>query len=134
MEDKHEWDDRVPLDWQETLGTPCPYIQDITENGLGPGEWALLSDVCEDDPLLIEMQATLLGMTAHRNGLFRGTNLDAVAQALRRSFYTDEEDAVAFAKQQQLFLGAISGDDMVDDEPAIVEPIRPQQIQMVLDE
>ncbi len=78
-------------------------------------------------------QATLLHLTACRNGLFRGTDLDAVAQAMRRRFYANEEDAVAFAKQQQVFLGTISDDDTVDDEPATVEPIRPQQLQMVFD-
>lgn len=134
VEDKHEWDDRVPLIWQEVLGIPYPYMQDIADNGFGPGEWALLSEVCGDDPLFIEMQATLLGITANRNGLFRGTNPDAVAKAIRRSFYANEEDAVAFSKQQQVFLGATSDDDTVDDEPATVEPIRPQQLQMVFDQ
>ena len=109
-------------------------MQDIKDNGFGPGEWALLSEVCGDDPLFIEIQATLLSLTANRNGLFRGTNPDAVAKAIRRSFYANEEDAVAFAKQQQVFLGATSDDDTVDDEPATVEPIRPQQLQMVFDQ
>jgi len=78
-------------------------------------------------------QSTLLHLIAHRNGLFRGTDLDAIAQAMRRRFYANEEDAVAFAKQQQVFLGTISDDDIVEDAP-VVEPIRPQQIQLAFDD
>lgn len=129
VEDKHEWDDRVPAIWAETRGTPYPYMNDIRPTGFGAEEWALLDEVCGGDQLFREMQATLLDLTMNRNGLFRGTNLDAVAQAIRRSFYRNEEDAVAFAKQREQFLGTISDDDIVDDAPP-VEPLRPQQLQL----
>jgi len=99
LTEKHEIEDRLPRIFQDATGAPYP------DSGLGYhhcfGEEALeqLEDVCEGNRLGYEMLRELIDVEwGYRTMLRRAGLHDRLEVAIRRAFYEDEEDAVAYAK------------------------------------
>ncbi|MFA7265064.1 MAG: DNA phosphorothioation system sulfurtransferase DndC [Candidatus Nanopelagicales bacterium] len=97
--EKHEIEDSLPRIYQEETGAAFPGRPLQEHLLLGADDVQLLREVCGDDQLHFEMTRSLIAVErkyrtmARRSGLF-----DALEGAVRRSFYSGEEDATERAR------------------------------------
>ncbi|MBJ7900730.1 MAG: DNA phosphorothioation system sulfurtransferase DndC [Cyanobacteria bacterium RI_101] len=102
LEDKHEFEDALPRIYEEVLGEPFPDPRPgAGQSLLGPDEWEILADVCQDDPIQLELLAKLLD-TERQYQL--KSNRKGVYEALETCFETssrDQENALNQARFQR---------------------------------
>ena len=116
--EKHELEDRVPTIYAEAMGSPYPGRALDDYGAFGPDELALLKQACGADELHYQMTRDLLDISqrfrarARRSGLY-----EELEEAIRKSFYEDESDAVDRALRQQKARNAL-GDGT---QPMIVD-------------
>jgi DNA sulfur modification protein DndC len=97
--EKHELEDSVPRIYEAVTGQAFPGVPIEEHMALGSDDIEVLRDICGDDELHFEMTRGLIGVErkfrtmARRAGLF-----DALGDAVRRSFYDDQDDAVQRAR------------------------------------
>jgi len=97
--DKHEIEDSLPRIYNDVTGEPYPGVTLNEHQAFSPDDVALLRDICGGDNLHFEMTRELLDLEQqHRTMLRRAGLLDALEDAIRRSFFDDEEDATAHAR------------------------------------
>ncbi|HEY9809174.1 MAG TPA: DNA phosphorothioation system sulfurtransferase DndC [Halomicronema sp.] len=61
LEEKHEFDDSLPRIYQEVTGQPFQDTRTGAGNPLlGTDEWAVLTEICEEDPMHLELMTRLL--------------------------------------------------------------------------
>jgi DNA sulfur modification protein DndC len=97
--DKHEFEDRLPVIYEEAIGAPYPGRPLDEHLPLGPETIAVLQEVTTGDRLHFELVRELLDIEQrHRAQARRAGLFDSLEQALRRGFYDDEEDALARAQ------------------------------------
>jgi DNA sulfur modification protein DndC len=98
--EKHETEDLLPRIYQEELGSAFPDPTALESSPWGPEEFEDLRATSAND-LQYEMLRELLHVeqryrtAARRSGLY-----EAIEDAIRRSFYDDEEDAIARARRR----------------------------------
>jgi DNA sulfur modification protein DndC len=100
--EKHEIEDALPRIYQLATGEdfPGPSLEDVLV--LGADDLQLLRDVCGDDELHYQLARELLNVErkfrtmTRRSGLF-----NALEGALRRSYFTDSDDAIDFARRRR---------------------------------
>ena len=97
--DKHEIEDSLPVVYEEVIGQPFPGPQ-MDDNAVFDAEdIRLLRNLCGEDYLHFELVRELLDVERQHQTMVRRAGLyEALEQAFRRSFYTDEEDATARAR------------------------------------
>lgn len=100
--EKHEFDDRLPVIYEETIGEAYPG-QPLDEHlPLGREMIDILRDVVGEDRLHFEMVRELLDLEQrHRAQARRAGLFDALEKAIRRAFYDDEDDATLRAQQRK---------------------------------
>ena len=100
--EKHEIEDSLPRIYEEVIGESYPGPRLDDNNVLGAGEVELLHELCDGDRLHFELVRELLSTERrHRNMLRRAGIFDAFEQALKRNFYSNEEDAVNRARERR---------------------------------
>lgn len=93
--EKHEIEDTLPRIYEEVTGTPFSSGPLDDNLALGAEEMKILKAICNENDLMYELTRELLDVerryrtTSKRSGLF-----EALEDALSRSFYADESDAV----------------------------------------
>ena len=61
LEEKHEFDDSLPRIYQEITGQPFQDTRTGAGNPLlGTDEWTVLTEICQDDPMHLELMTRLL--------------------------------------------------------------------------
>jgi len=105
MDEKHEFDDSLPGIFEKVMGIPFESHISGQDSLFGKGEWELLSNICQEkhpeEQLLFEMVAGIVDVEKtsvdrrKRYGI-----LNAVEAQIKRSFYKDEEDALAYASNR----------------------------------
>jgi len=100
--DKHEFEDRLPGIYTEVTGEPYPG-QDLGERlPLGKIELGILEEICGDDRLHFETVRELLDVERRYRHMVRRTGVyGALEKGLERGFYTDADDAVAWAQHRR---------------------------------
>ncbi len=104
--EKHELEDNLPGIYEDIIGEPYPGKQLDDNTIFGKDEMNILREACDGD-LQFEMVRELLNVEiryralAKRSGLF-----GAIEDAIRRSFYEDEDDATDRARRRNEALGA----------------------------
>jgi DNA sulfur modification protein DndC len=105
--EKHEFEDSLPGIYREVMGQPFPGQRIDDNQVLGAEEIRLLRELCGDDQLHFELTRELLDVEQHYRTLVRRAGLyEALEQALKRSFFEDEEDAVDRARRRSDALAA----------------------------
>jgi DNA sulfur modification protein DndC len=100
--EKHELEDNLPRIYEEVTGDPFPGGRVDDNQVLGADEINVLREICGDDRLHFELTRELLDVEQRYRLLTRRAGLyEALEQALRRSFYTDEADAVDRAQRRK---------------------------------
>jgi DNA sulfur modification protein DndC len=102
LDEKHEFDDVLPVIYKKATGKELDLTADDTEASFGSNEWSLLSDVCNDlfpdEELLLEMTASIVDIerkssdSKKRRGV-----LGNIESQIKRSFFRDEDDALQYA-------------------------------------
>jgi DNA sulfur modification protein DndC len=100
--DKHEFEDRLPTIYEETLAEPYPG-QNLHERlPLGRVELDLLADLCGEDRLHYETVRDLLDVERrHRHKTRRVGLYPGLERVLERGAYTGRTDAIHQAQQRQ---------------------------------
>ncbi|HEU6437762.1 MAG TPA: DNA phosphorothioation system sulfurtransferase DndC [Nitratidesulfovibrio sp.] len=103
LTEKHEIEDRLPKIYAEVTGKPYPEPSMGYYHCFGEEQLKLLEEVCDGDRLGYEMVRELVDIEwSYRTKLRRAGLLTRLEEGIRRSYYEDEQDAVAFAREQQL--------------------------------
>lgn len=105
LEEKHEFDDALPTIYEEVVGTPFE-TEVANRRSFGKREWNILAEICEKDPVFMELQATLLDIAQTAVGTLKpkGKVMEDLVAAIKKSYYVDEEDAAEFAWAQKTLL------------------------------
>lgn len=120
--DKHEIEDNLPRIYEEATGEKFPGDKLDDNLPFGAEEIKLLKEACEGDRIHFELTRELLDIerryqtSARRAGLY-----DAMEQAFRRGFYTDETDAAELANERLEFRVAIENARKNKDSDGVVE-------------
>jgi len=112
LEEKHEFEDSLPRIYQEVMG------EEFFDPRLGAGnsllgseEWDLLEELCEGDPMHLELMTKLLDTERQ---YFTKVRRVGIYQSLENCFNTSsrcQEDAIANAKYiQEVKEAAQTGD------------------------
>lgn len=95
VEDKHEFDDALPRIYTEVTGRDYPYEDDIKRGPFGPVEWKLLQDLCGEDRVLLQLQASLLDVEQRTRGLARRRGIyEELEGVMKQAYYSTEEEAL----------------------------------------
>ena len=98
--DKHELEDTLPGIYQEATGEDYPGRPLDDNLMLGAAEMKELQELCGPDRLHFELTRELLSITRQQRNSARRAGLNQrLAQALKRHFYDDREDAVGRAQR-----------------------------------
>ena len=101
LEEKHEFDDSLPIIYEKTTGKRYPDTF-FDGSAFRKNEWNLLADVCAeelpDEQLAMSMMSSLIDIERKSSDMKRrkGILKDLEAQIVK-CFYSDEEDALNFA-------------------------------------
>jgi len=99
--DKHEFEDRLPVIYEEALGEPYPGHPLDEHLPLGSDTVEVLKEITGGDRLHFELVRELLDIEQrHRAQVRRAGIFDSLEQALRRGFYDDEDDALTRAQRR----------------------------------
>ena len=101
VNDKHEFDDTLPLIYKEVIGKDFEDPEWIGHGTFGKKEWDILTNVCKahfpEEELLPEMVSSLIDIELQTQGLSkRGGVLAAIDKCVRKCFYKNEEDAAGY--------------------------------------
>lgn len=100
--DKHEFEDNLPRIYEEVVGEPYLGARFDDGSGFGARELAILRELCGGDDLHYQMVRELLDVERRYRTMARRAGLyDALEQAIRRSFFDNEADAVERAKRER---------------------------------
>lgn len=100
--DKHEFEDRLPVIYEEVLLTHYPGRDLDTSLPLGRDELELLEEICGEDRIHYEMVRELLDVERRHKAMVRRAGLfEQLEGALKRGFYTDKDDAIERARMHR---------------------------------
>ncbi|WP_369125422.1 DNA phosphorothioation system sulfurtransferase DndC [Catenulispora pinisilvae] len=100
--DKHEFEDILPAVYSEVTGREYPGRPLDEALPLGAVEIELLAEICGEDRLHFETVRALLDIERrHRNQLRRAGLFKALETTITHGFYTDEDDAFAYANRRR---------------------------------
>lgn len=99
--EKHEFIDSVPTIYERVMGKPFEDPEWLPMDNFAKDEWEILSDVCQElygeEELSFEMMYSLIDLENRSSGLTsRKSILDDLEKAIGKTFYRDEDDAIAF--------------------------------------
>jgi DNA sulfur modification protein DndC len=104
--EKHEIEDLLPSIYREAVG--ANYLDDSTLESTpwGPGEFAILREICGDENRLqYEMVRELLYVEqSYRTAAKRAGLFDQLETAIRKTFFKDSTDALEYASNRQRLL------------------------------
>ena len=118
--EKHEIEDVLPVIYLEEMGEKFPDSSALENTPFGPEEFASLREVCgSDNDLQYQMIRELLHVEQrYRTASRRAGLYEALEDAIRRSFYDNEEDAVERARRRH---HALSSDNESITLPTIAQ-------------
>lgn len=99
VNENHEFDDSLPRIYKEVTGEEYHDNLVLQNKYYGQDEWDILKDVCSEfypgEELLLELQSSLLDMTAKESMISRRKNtIGNLEEEIKKCAYKDEEDAL----------------------------------------
>lgn len=123
--EKHEIEDALPRIYEEVVGRPFPGGSLDDQLVLRSDDLALLKDLCDDDTLHYQLTRELLDVErGYRTATRRAGLFEALEGALRRGYFADRDDAIAFARSLRDG-GESPTDEVVDPLIVAVEEVGP---------
>lgn len=105
LDEKHEFDDALPRIYEEAMGVPFVGLISGNDLAFGKTEWDLLHKVCcelyPDEELIFEILTSIVDIERKSVDMKKryGVLTDIGAQ-IKRGFYKNEDDALAYASQK----------------------------------
>lgn len=101
VHEKHEFDDSLPVIYNEVTGELFDDPEWIASESFGKSEWDILLETCrdlyKDEELLPEMMSSLIDVEITANNLAdRKGIFDKLEKCVRKTFYKNEEDATKY--------------------------------------
>lgn len=101
LHEKHEFDDALPMIYEEETGVPFP-VPASDDSQLRREDWELLKELCADNPALFELQVSLLDIERQYRGMSRRAGIyEALESQLRASQFSNEEEALAIRLHEE---------------------------------
>ena len=120
--ERHEMEDSLPGVYESVTGAPYPGGRLDDNLVMGAAEMGLLRELCGEDELRFQLTRELLSIEKQHKSMLRRAGLfNAIEQAFHRSFYDDEEDAVARARERRDSLDKARNRILEDTAPTIQE-------------
>lgn len=99
--EKHEFDDALPVIYEEVTGEEFPASQS-DDNLLRAEDWELLQEVCGEDEGFFELQASLLDVEREYRGMSRRAGIyEALEDRLKAGQFADEEEALTIRRDEE---------------------------------
>ncbi len=132
LEEKHEFDDSLPRIYQECTGEPFPFPAGDSSL-LGSEEWDVLTELCQDDPMHLELMASLLDTERQYRTMSKRIGIyDALEKCFDSSSRTEAE-AIAQAQRRYQAKRALNDPEefkriLQEDDPAQLDltQVKPQ--------
>lgn len=101
VNDKHEFDDKLPSIYESVMGTTFEDPEWIHDENFHLQEWEILEKVCREEypeeELVFEMMYSMIDLENKAIGITRRKDiLDGIKDTICRAFYKDEDDATQF--------------------------------------
>lgn len=110
-EEKHEFDDSLPLIYKRTTGDDLPESS-LDTVGLGRTEWEVLEEVCGEDELLLNLCSHLLDIEQqHRTKSNRYGIYKALESTLLKRGYATKDEALLHAANKAQLKAALKTED-----------------------
>lgn len=105
VNDKHEFEDRLPSIYEEVMGKEFEDPEWIAPEAFKREEWEILKSVVKElysnEELAFEMAYSLIDIENHSNSLNQRKGVaDALEKCIQKTFYRDEEDATDYYLSQ----------------------------------
>lgn len=128
LNDKHEFDDKLPRIYEEIMGKPFEDNSIVKNKYYGQNEWTLLSEVCKDlypdHVLMLDLQSGLLDIEARNSAISSKRNVvKNLEKKIKQSYFKNEEDAEELMRQRRARRRIVDDDMEADDESDTDEPI-----------
>jgi|CXWL01.1.fsa_nt_gi DNA sulfur modification protein DndC len=99
--EKHEFDDSLPVIFEEVTGQPFPKPT-LDDNPLGAADWQLLREVCGDDEEFFELQASLLDIERAFCGMTRRAGIyEKLEDRLKAGQFENEQAALQIRRDEE---------------------------------
>ena len=133
LNEKHEFDDTLPIIYKEVMGKDFEDNSIIKNKYFGKDEWDILADVCQelypDHKLLLELGSSLLDMEAKNSAISARRNVVKNLEAeIKHAYFKDEEDAEEMLRVRRKRQGLVDDsiyaneEDSDTDEPINTSP------------
>ena len=133
LNDKHEFDDTLPVIYKEVTGRDFDDSSIVRNKYYGSDEWNLLADVCRelypDHKLMLELESSLLDVEAKNSAISSRRNvLKNLEAEIKHAYFKDEDDAEDMLRMRRKRQGLPddtpdAGEDGQDtDEPINTSP------------
>ena len=100
--EKHEFDDSLPRIYQDVMGDPFP-LPPADDQLLRGDDWQLLSEICGDDPIFFELQASLLDVERQYRGMYRRAGIyEALEDRLKSAQFGSQQEALEVRRNEEL--------------------------------
>jgi DNA sulfur modification protein DndC len=102
--EKHEFDDSLPVIYEQTTGSEFP--SDAADDAvLRNDDWELLKEICGGDGAFFELQRSMLDVERQYRGMMRRAGIfDALVDRLRAGQFDDEAMALAVKQREAKLL------------------------------
>lgn len=105
VNEKHEFDDSLPVIYKNVTGLDFDDPEWITNESFGKDEWDILKQVCSElypeEELSFEMMYSMIDTEVSINSVNeRKGILNALEACVKKTFYMNEDDATAYYREQ----------------------------------
>lgn len=117
IEEKHEFDDSLPVIYKSVTGLDFPFLNDLQTGPFGPTEWNLLKELVPDQGIFFNLQASLLNAEQRSVGLsLRKARLDELEDLIEQAWYPDEAAATTDLARKVARRGALEQAEPAEED------------------
>lgn len=108
VNEKHEFEDRLPKIYERVMGNAFPDPYWLEKPGFQEEEWKILKEICSnskfnDEELLFEMMYSLIDIENTSTGFDKKKRLtDTLTKCIKSNFYKNETDATQYYYEQEI--------------------------------
>ncbi|MGK7960038.1 DNA phosphorothioation system sulfurtransferase DndC [Crocosphaera sp.] len=130
LEEKHEFDDSLPRIYEEVTGEP--FIDSrpgVGHSLLGSDEWDILSDICGEDTMHLELMAKLLDTERQFYTKSRRVGIYGDLEKCFETSSRSQDDAIDNAHQKRNLKNAIADEDIDKVKEELKKSLNPEEKQ-----
>ncbi|MGB5595009.1 MAG: DNA phosphorothioation system sulfurtransferase DndC, partial [Crocosphaera sp.] len=130
LEEKHEFDDSLPRIYEEVTGEPFMDSRPgVGHSLLGSDEWDILSDVCGEDMMHLELMAKLLDTERQFYTKSRRVGIYGDLEKCFETSSRSQDDAIENAHKKRNLKNAVSDGDINQVKAELKKTLNPEEKQ-----